>query len=229
MNRIDTKFLTSSTRLKDIIELAAEDYNVLEINGVRRLPYYTRYFDTEDSEMFHEHRRGRKARQKVRIRRYDGDNPLAFLEIKDKNNKGRTAKKRVKIDAGATSLDGYSGFIAENSKYEAEKLIANVENRFFRITLVKKDMTERVTIDTGLQFHNLTTGHVHDAASLMIIEWKRKKAASRSPMKAILRRLHIRESGFSKYMAGLSITDPSLRRSRLKPRLRMIQKISSQQ
>lgn len=224
MNRIDTKYLTTVSKLPDLLHMARTEYMVLEIDKRRRLPYYSCYFDTEDAEMFYEHQRGRKSRQKVRIRRYEGDNELSFLEIKNKNNKGRTKKKRVEMEGGTSATD-YSDFVANHSNYYIEDLIPHIENHFYRITLVRKDLSERVTIDTGVEFHNLVTDRYDAIPEVMIIEWKRKALSEYSPMRRILKELGIRESGFSKYCVGMARTNPLLRQNRLKEKIRRIDKL----
>ena len=94
MNRIDTKYVTTLPKLVRLLEMARGQYWVQEIDGQRNMPYYTLYYDTERCDMYLEHLRGRKTRQKIRIRAYEHSG-VSFLEVKNKNNKGRTAKKRV--------------------------------------------------------------------------------------------------------------------------------------
>ena len=43
MNRIDTKFVTTESVLRRLLEMAAEDYFVQETDGLRISPYYTLY------------------------------------------------------------------------------------------------------------------------------------------------------------------------------------------
>ncbi len=70
MNRIDTKFVTTVPVLRQLLELAREDYFVQETGGLRISPYYTLYFDTEDCKMYQVHEAGHLVRQKLRIRSY---------------------------------------------------------------------------------------------------------------------------------------------------------------
>ena len=227
MNRIDTKFLANVAKLPELLRRAGSDYRVLEIEDERLKSYYTLYFDTPDLDMYNDHRRGKKARQKVRIRRYEGAEPLDFLEVKDKDNKGNTRKKR-RLLAEGQKMEDLAEFIAEKSNYTAERLEKVIENRFYRITLVKKDMSERVTIDTGIRFRCLCGGEEKGVEQLMVVEWKRKRLAAASPMKKILKELGMRETGFSKYCIGMAMTHPSLRRNRLKPRIRLAGKLCEQ-
>ena len=100
MNRIDSKYLTDEKTLLGILaDAAAAGYRVLVADGARISPYDSVYFDTEGLRMFSDHHNKRLRRQKVRTRAYvnSGD---AFLEIKRKNNRGRTKKKRTEIPIG---------------------------------------------------------------------------------------------------------------------------------
>ncbi len=221
MNRIDTKYVTTLPKLVSLLELAREEYWVQEIDGQRNMPYYTLYYDTDMCDMYLEHLRGRKTRQKIRIRAYEHSG-VSFLEVKNKNNKGRTAKKRVACMAH--EKDAHMDFIASHLRYSPEKLMNRIENRFTRITLVNRNMTERLTIDTNLRFHNFTTDKVCKLDGLVIIELKRD-GLTYSPILELLRQLRIKPSGFSKYCMGMALTDDDLRKNRFKPRLRMVDKM----
>ena len=102
--------------------------------------------------------------------------------------------------------------------------VEQIENRFDRITLVNKAKTERLTIDTHLRFNNIATGEQRAMGDLVIIELKRD-GNQPSPILGKLCDLHIHPHGFSKYCIGSALTNDSLRRNRIKPRLRSIQKI----
>lgn len=225
MNRIDTKYITSLNRIIDLLKILSNDYLIQEIGGRSNMPYYTKYFDTPDTQMFYQHQRGKKNRQKVRIRQYENSDTPPFIEIKTKNNKGRTKKDRVSMNAGS-DLTHYSNFFNLFSQYNPSSLLPQIENHFFRITLVDKEMTERITIDTDLEFRNLTTGKCIKMNNLGIIEWKRDGRRCSSRLETILRELRIHPTGFSKYCIGMAITNPCLRQNRLKKKLRLIRHIT---
>lgn len=221
MNRIDTKFVTTEPVLEELLHLAVGEYMAQEIDGKIILPYSTRYFDTEDCEMYHQHLHGKMPRKKIRVREYVTSG-MKFLEIKRKNNKGRTDKKR--IPAQNLAEDDRADFILDKADYDADSLIPQIENRFNRITLVNKDMTERLTIDIGLRFHNTVTSIDCDLSGLAIIELKRDGRAT-SPISEILRQLRIQPSGFSKYCIGMALTNPNVKTNRFKPRLHRFKKM----
>lgn len=223
MNRIDTKYVTTLPCLERLLEMADGDYRVQETDALRSMPYCTCYFDTTDCDMFAQHQRGRKARQKIRLRRYETSG-TAFLEIKNKNNRGRTDKKRTPWMGTGEDILPYADFIRTYSHYRAEDIAPKMRNRFRRITLVNRLMTERLTIDTGLCFHNLSTDCRCSLDGLVIIELKRD-GNTHSPAGDMLRRLRIHPAGFSKYCIGMALTDGNLRQNRLRPRLRMISRL----
>ena len=223
MNRIDTKYVTTVPYLVRLLEMAGGEYSVQQIGGLCDIPYYTCYFDTPDRDMFAQHQRGRKARQKIRLRVYENSG-TAFLEIKDKDNRGRTDKKRIPWTGTGEDIMPYSDFIRTHSHYMPESLAPQVRNRFRRITLVNRLLTERLTIDTGLCFSNVSTRCGCSLEGLVIIELKRD-GNTRSPAGEMLHALHIHPAGFSKYCVGMALTDRQLQQNRLKPRLRMIRRL----
>ena len=239
MNRTDTKFVTTVDRLKLLLALARDDYRAQEIGNQRIASYYTAYFDTPDNNMYIVHQNGHAGRQKLRIRSYV-DSRLNYLEVKTKNNHGRTKKKRVDMvgfdplnpDHGIRFLRqddqyrSYDEFLRKHLRYDPSILTEHLENHFKRITLVNKAKTERLTIDTGLCFHNLVTGRDADLTGLVIIELKRD-GLQPSPILGMLRELRIKPSGFSKYCMGSALTNPRLKRNNFKERLRLIDRLLS--
>lgn len=219
MNRVDTKYVATLEQLCRLLMLARDKYRIQQIGGRRNMPYATSYFDTPDCKMFSEHERGKSARQKIRLRVYE-DSGISFLEIKTKDNHGRTRKKRIPANDG-NDLTRYNDFISLMTPYSSNDLCRQIENHFHRITLVNNDMTERLTIDTDLQFHNLSTGEDCSLDGLAIIELKRDGRIA-SPVITLLRDLHIHTSGFSKYCMGMALTNSQLKHNRIKPKLRKL-------
>ncbi len=225
MNRVDVKYVTTVEKLSELLRTLANEYYVQETAGMRNMPYSTIYFDTNSIDMFNEHQRGKRARQKIRIRTYESTG-TRFLEIKNKNNKGRTKKKRVELDRQNKSVTDYPAFIANNSHYQSTELVSQLKNHFHRITLVNFAMTERLTIDTDLSFHNIATGSDCTLRNIAIIELKRDGMCD-SPIINKLKKLRIHSSGFSKYCMGMALTNPTLRQNRLKPRVRYVRRLNN--
>lgn len=223
MNRIDTKFVTTVPVLLQLLEMAKDDYWAQEIDGERNLAYQTTYFDTLDYNMYYVHQSGHTNRQKLRFRTYVSSN-LQFMEVKTKNNHGRTKKKRMKVvDTDITDSEKLN-FLQEHLRYNPDELRPAIANSFNRITLVNKGKTERLTIDTDLQFNNLVTGTKRNMGKLVIVELKRDGLCY-SPVLEMLRQLRVFPHGFSKYCMGSALTNDELKVNRFKQKLRYVERI----
>ncbi len=110
------------------------------------------------------------------------------------------------------------------AEYKIDGLIPQLENFFNRITLVNKDKTERLTIDQGLRFHNLSTNAWSDLSKIIIIELKQDGNCC-SHAKEILSSLRIHPNRISKYCIGSVLTNPELKNNRFKRKLTLINKI----
>jgi hypothetical protein len=226
MKRTDTKFVTNNEMLMKLLELTRERYSAQHNNGKCIAGYRTVYWDTPKThEMFRQHHCGHFPRTKVRARTYL-DSGHCFLEIKKKDNHGKTRKKRIEIPSiEAVIYDHYGEeFLMERTGYTFKDIIPTVENNFHRITLVNDAKTERLTIDFGIHIRNHETGAEADFDNLVIIELKRDGRVP-SPVLAMLRELRIKPSGFSKYCIGSALTKPTLKRNRFKPRFTKIGKL----
>ena len=229
MNRIDTKFVTDTLMLKNILEDALDrGYMIFESDGERLHAYDSIYFDTSDLQMFAEHRRGKLVRQKVRTRVYC-ESGLCFLEVKKKNNHSRTRKKRVEIPL-ADFQDFRSDpearlWLSSHSGYSVEEVSPAIETLFNRITLVNKGLTERLTMDTSVAFRNLRTGATADLGAAVIVELK-QDGRTHSEMKNILLKHRVKPFRISKYCIGVSLTDSRVRTGRFKEKIRYIDKLN---
>ncbi len=225
MNRIDMKFLTSISNLESLLRLLSKEYYIQDTDGLRLFPYHTIYFDTPSHRMYMMHHAGRKVRQKIRMREYVNSN-VHFLEIKRKNNKGRTKKKRIQIDGFSERADMYEDFISTYSDFHSSELLPHLENNFSRITLVNHSFTERLTIDVGLKFHNLLNDHIEELPNISVIELKRDGSIP-SPALKHLNSLRIKASGFSKYCMGVVFTSPEIKFNRFKERRHYVERLNA--
>lgn len=225
MNRTDTKFLTNKAGLLKVLALAKGDYFAQEIDGKRIARYRTTYWDDEEHEFYVMHQNGHKPRMKVRVRTYEDSNLLTYLEVKRKDNHGKTKKKRTEIKSQTEIIEsGGDVFLKDQTGIELDELHPCLQNYFKRITLVNKGMTERLTIDFDIQYTNFETKQTAESGDLVIIELKRDGLVF-SPIKDILTQLHIHPHGYSKYVIGSYMTNPDLKRNLLKRRFVEIQKI----
>ncbi len=229
MNRIDAKFLIPLVQLKPLLETAASQYYVQVINDKPIAAYHTIYLDSDDHRMYNLHQVGRKVRQKIRVRTYE-ETGVTFLEIKNKNNKGRTKKKRIEVPdfESVFHIDQASDFLEQQSWYTLDQLHPHVENFFDRITLINHGMTERLTIDLGLRFHNYELGTDADLGHCVVVELKRD-GLIHSPMQDIFLDMRIHPGGFSKYCIGCAFTNPSLRHNNFKVKMHRVERFKLMQ
>ena len=233
MNRIDTKYAVSADMLPAILQAAQADYYVQEIDGQRIATYDTMYYDTDSLDMYIRHHDRQLVRQKIRVRQYV-DSHLTFLEVKRKNNKGRTKKKRIAVPGfdiqgdtfGETKREKWNveDFIAAKSRYHWSELSPHLSTRFHRITLVNRAKTERLTIDLDLVWDNVLTGVSKTYPNLVIIELKRDGNVP-SRMTDIMLDLRILPLKISKYCIGTALTTPDIKRNRFKSKIRKIEKL----
>ncbi|TKG92870.1 polyphosphate polymerase domain-containing protein [Puteibacter caeruleilacunae] len=222
MNRTDTKYWFHIKHLEALLNDVHHYYYMLNMNGEVALPYSTIYYDTEENKMFAAHHSGKLNRYKIRRRSYVL-NGVSFLEVKFKNNKGRTIKERIPSVFDENNFTEKENlFLDELTPFSVSELKPSLTNSFSRITLVNKNFRERCTIDLNLQFKIDSQNIVLD--DLVIVEIKTEGSSSTSPLARALRDHRIKTSGFSKYCIGRAVTDPSLKRNAFKHKIRMIEK-----
>jgi len=226
LDRKDTKFVFNQIHLPLILEKLKPFYKILEINNDRVYTYDTTYFDTDDFRFYVQHHNGSRNRFKVRFRRYSS-NKKSFFEIKIKNNKDRTIKKRLKVDEINEYLGDLEGdMVSKIIGLSPSQLTPKLDLEFSRITLTDKNFNERLTIDANLSAKNGTSNKIF--GQLIISEIKQNKYNPKSDFIRILRNLKIQEIRFSKYCMGLLHVNNNLKYNRFKPRLLQINKILAQ-
>jgi len=238
MNRIDTKYAMPLALLPAVLKEAQAGYYAQEIDGKRIATYDTIYYDTDNLDMYIRHHDQQLVRQKIRVRQYVDSN-LTFLEIKRKNNKGRTKKKRIvvpgfHITAATPSRLKHKNredepltvaqFINSKSRYTWDSISPHLWTKFHRITLVNKTKTERLTIDFDLVWENVLTDEKKTYPNLVIIELKRNGNVP-SKMTHIMLNQRIHPLKISKYCIGTALTTPALKRNRFKKKIRSIEKM----
>ncbi len=226
LNRKDTKFVFSQNKLLQLLDRLKPFYQILEIEGKRTFIYDNTYFDTDEFFFYTQHHNECRKRFKVRHRKYCETNDQYF-EIKIKDNKNRTIKKRLKINDG----NGHFGeeekrLISETIGLSPQHLNPKLNMQFSRITLADKSFSERLTIDTNLSVLNGTGSKMFD--QLVISEIKQKKYNPKSNFIRILRNLKIPEMRFSKYCMGMLHVNRGIKYNRFKPKLLQINKILTQ-
>jgi hypothetical protein len=223
LDRQDTKFVFNQVQLPLILDKIKPFYRILEINNDLLFTYENTYFDTDDFLFYNQHHNEKRERYKVRFRKYSS-NSNTFFEIKIKNNKNRTVKKRLMVDEMNGCLGGREIELVSNIiGLQPNKLTTKLNIQFSRITLADNSFNERLTIDTNLSAKNGSSSKIFD--KLVISEIKQKKYNPKSQYIQILRDLRIPEMRFSKYCMGMLHVNKEIKYNRFKPKLLQINKI----
>ncbi len=227
MRRRDIKFVLPTRSVPELLMKVKENYRVLEIGGQRIHHYQTLYYDTPEFSMYHEHHSKRLNRYKVRIRKYMTSD-ISFLEVKFKNNKGETIKKRIRPENPGIIKGLHSEtFVKDNSPYKASDIQPSLHNGFKRLTLVHKSNPERVTIDLELNYRPVNSNKDLHLPGLSVIEIKRNRDATPSDMISQLRSARFHATGFSKYLMGTAMLEPGVKTNLVKNKIRQINKYNS--
>ena len=223
MNRTDTKFAFKLVTLPVLLEKMQSFYRVLSIKDKLIHNYKSLYYDTIDRKFYLDHHNRRVNRNKIRFREYVGSD-LTFLEIKRKNNKGRTIKKRIKVPKISAKLtleqkQYINKIVGQDINVEAKQWI-----NFSRVTFVHKEQKERLTIDIDLTFNNKESSG--DLKKVVIAEVKQERMSrSLSDFMKIAKELHILPIRISKYCMSTLELNPKLKQNRFKEKKIFINKL----
>ncbi|YCI06117.1 polyphosphate polymerase domain-containing protein (plasmid) [Ensifer sp. D2-11] len=226
LERLDNKYVVGAAVLSRAATELALHFDVLEINGRRSFTYETCYFDGADRQSYFDHHQGRRRRAKVRIRKYlEAD--LCFVEVKLKDKRGATIKKRLPYDPGKFGVldDAALGYVdrvyfdqyGQHFPYELSRVI---DMRYVRMTLVAKEGGERMTIDGQLHFFAPGSSHaVRDDRFIL----ETKSANGNGIADRLLRTLHQHPTrNCSKYCTGIAILNQTKKHNKFLPALRKL-------
>jgi hypothetical protein len=216
MNRTDTKFIFNICHFRQIMEEIRNDYRVLEVEGKRISRYETLYYDTQRYDLYNKHHQGKLNRYKIRHRTYV-ESHMGFLEVKFKNNKGRTIKTRIpQNEVPFVWQDENESFLNRTLPFQPQSLLPVIWINYSRLTLVNKNGPERLTIDLGLEFRKNEFSQQLDR--LVIAEVKQDKRRA-SPFMNVMKKYHIREGSISKYCMGIAFTCNEVKKNNFKAKL----------
>jgi hypothetical protein len=122
--------------------------------------------------------------------------------------------------------DSTKEFIRQFSPYNPENLVSKLFTNFNRITLVSKQLNERVTIDTELQFY-LKEDTIYTLNKCSIIELKRDGASVNSKLSEVLSYFGVHPTGMSKYCLGRAFVEEHLKKNNFKRKIRTLNKIEN--
>lgn len=225
MDRVDTKFAFHREELPDIIANLKEFFHVLEVEGKRISQYESLYFDKNKFDFYTDHHNNKNHRFKVRFRKYV-DSGLNFLEVKEKR-KGRIVKRRIPVQKFEHKLSDSSKTFVEQYLNDDDELEPKLWNKYQRITLVNKDLNERLTFDINLKFK--WEEEEKKFPSLVIAELKQERKNRNSPFYKLMRSKRIRPYRISKYCIGaIELYDTkNLKYNRFKKKLLKLKKINN--
>jgi hypothetical protein len=222
--RVDRKYLLPIQTLDVLLAGLRADFRVVRAEGRLAATYDSVYFDTPGKQMYHDHRRGRGRRHKVRMRHHF-DRRLSFLEIKRKSANGRTSKARLDRPFGQNELDVEGlAFIEQHSPFQAGQLVRTVSAAFRRITLVGEHTDERITIDWDLELRD--DRQRQRLPHVVIAEIKQARYSNRTHAACVLQGLHIRETAVSKYCLATARLAP-VQTHTFRPFLRAVEQLSA--
>lgn len=225
MERVDTKYVFKVELLPSFLQSLAGNYRILEVDGNRLTTYESLYFDCKAFDLYYRHHQGKMNRYKIRFRKYV-ESDLSFFEVKYKNNKDRTIKKRIKQKDISLNLQNEAiEFLQKHTTLTPSNMEAKMFVYYKRITLVNNKLTERVTIDLDLSYADLNSSKIK-FENLVIVEIKQDKASD-SDMAATLKRTHIREGSISKYCLGIATLFENIRANNFKERINQLKKIQN--
>lgn len=224
MDRTDTKYTFHISELSDVLLATQEYYKVLDIETHRISRYKTLYYDTTDFTLYNKHHSGKLNRYKIRHRTYI-ESKLGFLEVKFKNNKGRTVKTRIKeFDLPDLNAGNPQNFLQKTLPFDPHTLVPKIWINYSRITLVNKISAERVTIDVNLEFQ--ADDKIKNLNHLVIAEVKQDSKIS-SPFVSVMRERKIREGSISKYCFGIASIFDGIKKNNFKEKLLNLEKITN--
>ncbi len=228
--RRDNKYVIRSSRMREAVQAFAPYFDVLEIDGRQNFSYETCYFDDANRTCYHDHQRGRRKRFKARIRKYT-DTQLCFLELKFKDRRGITDKKRR-----PHPIDRYGRLDAAEIEYIRDTHRAQygrdfdlalepvIETHTRRSTLVAKEGGERMTIDFDLKFVRGERSFEVDQ-DIFIVETK--SANANGIADKLLRGLHLHPTQrCSKYCLAMAALQLVEKHNSFLPAMRKIDVVS---
>lgn len=217
--RLDSKFVLPVSAAGKLLGSLADDYALLAAGPTRVASYRSLYFDTADLDLFHAHRRGRRVRQKVRIRHYS-DRRVSVLEVKKRTSELLTTKVRRERPYGDNELGPDDVLFVQAHTGLRQDLLPQVWVEFRRMTLLAIHIPERVTVDFDIR---ITMGpRVEVLPNLAIVEVKQSPFHRRTPAMLALRADGWRPGWASKYCTAIALMHPDVRVNRLLRGLRVL-------
>ena len=225
MNRFDFKFILTSEEASFLLNNLHNEYDVISNNEQLVRGYETKYFDTKQRDSFCLHHKGKLPRHKIRTRTYIDTNDQ-FIELKYKNNKDKTEKFRINVTNSNDLLvqSNVVNFLNEHNIHHLDILEEALLVRYNRISLMHKNLNERVTFDFDITFANDKKKTL--PKDMIIVEVK-QETKFKSTVLLLLKAMNKRSVSISKYCYGLLSIDSSIKHNNFKPLLKNLHKINT--
>jgi hypothetical protein len=216
MNRVERKYIITTNVLPHLINDLQRKYNALEINSAIINKYQNLYYDTSNFDFYLNHHNDIFDRYKIRKRYYPTTN-TTFLEIKKKENTGRTVKNRLQINSFQENLNNEEKkFILKNIPSLDGEIIANVSISYQRLSLINLEYTERLSFDFNIEFS--FNHHLISLNDVVIAESKQSKKFN-SQFIETAKNHSIKNTSFSKYCTAISKLVPGIKSNNFLPQL----------
>lgn len=218
LTRKDRKYIVDPDGLATVLAALPAEARALVTEAGRWSTYESTYFDTADLDSFRLAATRRRNRFKVRTRHYV-DSATAMMEVKTKDRRGRTAKRRRPLEGAglhdpALDLTGpvrrFAGTFDQVERFAAQ-LQPCLATRYRRATIALPDRATRITIDADYRAVD-TAGGVTGLGELLVVETKTDGQPSVADR--LLWRAGYRPVKFSKYATALAALHPQLPHNR---------------
>ncbi|MFF5078312.1 polyphosphate polymerase domain-containing protein [Actinoplanes sp. NPDC000266] len=222
LKRFDHKYVLPAQALPALVEALPGDTRILEIEGRRRFPYRSTYFDTPGLDSYLGAARRRRRRFKLRVRTYLGTG-TDFLEVKTRGSRGITIKDRFPYAGEHDRLDPAARDLACAVLTKARIAVdpdfaPALATHYERTTLFVPSSGSRVTIDHDLAWALPGQPAGPALPGRVVVETKSPRVTS--PVDRLLWSLAYRPSPMSKYATGLAVLRPDLPANRWRPLVR---------
>ena len=207
--RTDRKYIIQNTTCNRLIKEVDIQGGVLDLNGKRSTMYQSIYFDTPDLDIYKDAAYRRRPRFKARTRLYQNTN-TAMLEVKTKDGRGKTVKKRTPYEVKNTNhltnnakafIDGVVGISGAS-----HNLQATLTSQYQRTTIVDQLTKTRMTCDEFL----VCTDWENRSVTLPMCILETKSSGQPSPFDKWLWENKKRPISISKYCTTLAVLHPDL-------------------
>lgn len=201
-----TKYVLTREMCQKLFSFVCENFKIVKNKkGNVLMAYHSVYFDTPELQMNKDHVDHKPHRQKIRVREYESGEK--FLEIKDKENHV-TTKKRIPVES--YEIDGEEQWVSENLMYDTKELDKKLDVYYYRMTLIDKENSYRITIDFNITFFNYMTNKTYhfDDTIIEVKKMVSDETFFETQMKSMLieRWPEFNSTKISKYNIGLEKT-----------------------